>query len=84
MNKEKEYHIEVYEDNDKKYVLLEDLQVVLEAGQKIHERIDKAIKYMRSQYTITDDDLYLALYSSDGTLDKLENILRGEEDDKDS
>lgn len=45
----------------------------------LQKRIDKAIEYMRSQYTITDDDLYLALYSSDGTLDKLENILRGDE-----
>lgn len=41
-------------------------------------RIDKAIEYIRSEYTITDDDVYLALYSSDGTLDKLENILKGD------
>lgn len=45
----------------------------------LENKIDKAIEYMRSQYTITDDDLYLALYSSDGTLDKLENILRGKD-----
>ena len=41
--------------------------------------INKAIEYIRSEYTITDDDVYLALYSSDGTLDKLENILKGED-----
>ena len=41
-------------------------------------RIDKAIEYIRSEYTITDDDVYLALYSSDGTLGKLEKILKGE------
>lgn len=46
-------------------------------AQDYKSRIDKAIEYIRSEYTITDDDLYLALYSSDGTLDKLENILTG-------
>jgi hypothetical protein len=45
-------------------------------------RIDKAIEYIRSEYTITDDDLYLALYSSDGTLDKLEKILTGGDEDE--
>lgn len=50
-----------------------------EENELLNNRINKAIEYMRSQYTITDDDLYLALYSSDGTLDKLENILRGED-----
>ena len=44
----------------------------------LKSRIDKAIEYIRSEYTITDDDVYLALYSSDGTLDKLESILKGE------
>ena len=42
------------------------------------QRNEKAIEYIRSEYTITDDDVYLALYSSDGTLDKLESILKGE------
>ena len=45
-------------------------------NQKYKEVIDKAIEYIRSEYTITDDDVYLALYSSDGTLDKLERILK--------
>ena len=45
---------------------------------KLQERINKAIEYIESEYTITDDNVYLALYSSDGTLDKLEEILRGE------
>lgn len=48
---------------------------------ELKKKVDKAIEYIRSQYTITDDDLYLALYSSDGTLDKLENILRGEDNE---
>ena len=48
---------------------------------KLQNRIDKAIEYIRSEYTITDDDVYLALYSSNGTLDKLEKILEGEEND---
>lgn len=46
------------------------------------EIIDKAIEYIRSEYTITDDDVYLALYSSDGTLDKLENILKGSDNNE--
>ena len=45
---------------------------------KLQDRIDKAIEYIRSEYTITDDDVYLALYSSDGTLGKLESILKGD------
>lgn len=49
---------------------------------ELQQRIDKAIEYIESEYTITDDDVYLALYSSDGTLDKLEGILKGEENAK--
>ena len=45
---------------------------------ELQQRIDKAIEYIRNEYPITDDDVYLALYSSNGTLDKLEGILRGE------
>ena len=46
-------------------------------NEELKERINKTIEYIESEYTITDDDVYLALYSSDGTLDKLEKILRG-------
>lgn len=63
---------------------LEEYDTLQEYKKALKEKcdaIDKAIEYMRSQYTITDDDLYLALYSSDGTLDKLENILRGEDNE---
>lgn len=45
---------------------------------ELQKRIDKAIEYIESKYTITSDDVYLTLYSSDGTLDKLEEILKGE------
>lgn len=55
---------------------LKDLKI-----KELQNRIDKAIEYIRSEYTITDDDLYLALYSSDGTLGKLENILKGGNND---
>ena len=48
-------------------------------NEELQERINKAIEYIRSEYTITDDDVYLTLYSSNGTLDKLEGILKGEE-----
>ena len=51
-------------------------------NEELQERINKAIEYIRSEYTITDDDVYLALYSSNGTLDKLEEILKGEENVK--
>lgn len=47
--------------------------------QEYEDKMNKAIEYIESEYTITDDDVYLALYSSDGTLDKLVEILRGEE-----
>ena len=50
-------------------------------SMRLQKRVDKAKEYIRSNYTITDDDLYLALYSSDGTLDKLEKILKGEENE---
>lgn len=50
-------------------------------NDKLRKRINKAIEYIRSNYTITDDDLYLALYSGDGTLGKLENILEGKENE---
>ena len=46
---------------------------------ELQQRIDKAIEYIESEYTIIDDDVCLALYSSDGTLDKLEEILKGED-----
>jgi methionine synthase II (cobalamin-independent) len=49
-----------------------------EKNKELQDRINKAIEYIRSEYTITDDDAYLALYSSDGTLDKLESILKGD------
>lgn len=45
---------------------------------RLNNIINKAIEYIRSEYTITDDDVYLALYSSDGTLDKLESIFKGD------
>lgn len=48
-------------------------------NEELKERINKAIEYMQSEYTITDDDVYLTLYSSNGTLDKLEGILKGED-----
>ena len=54
---------------------------LFQENKKLKSRINKAIEYIRSQYTITDDDLYLALYSSDGTLDKLEKKLKGEENE---
>lgn len=57
------------------------IQQLLKRLHKRQQRIYKAIEYIRSQYTIIDDDLYLALYSSDGSLDKLEKILRGEDDE---
>lgn len=45
-----EYNIHVYDgDDNKKYVLLDDLGVVIKAGQKLHERISKAIKIL-NQY----------------------------------
>lgn len=61
--------------------LIEKYQGVLEEikDEELQERIDKAIEYIESKYTITDDDVYLTLYSSDGTLDKLEGILKGED-----
>ena len=55
---------------------------LIESCIKYKEIIDKAIEYIRSEYTITDDDVYLALYSSDGTLDKLENILKGSDNNE--
>lgn len=56
----------------------ESIKHLAKENKELKERIDKAIEYIRSEYTITDDDVYLALYSSNGTLDKLEGILRGE------
>lgn len=71
---EKEY-FKTLEEYDK------EVNKLFQENKKLKSRIDKAIEYIRSEYTITDDDLYLALYSSDGTLDKLEKILKGEENE---
>ena len=78
-NVELQQRIKTYEDP-------EDLTLMfMYCGEKakdkikeLQEKINKAIEYIRSEYTITDDDVYLALYSSNGTLDKLEGILKGD------
>ena len=77
MNKENEYHIEVYEDNGTKYVLLEDLKVVLEAGQERQQRIDKAIEYLKENAKIDYDSTKLAL----DFYKELFYILRGKDND---
>ena len=56
----------------------ESIKYLVKKNEELQERINKAIEYIRSEYTITDDDVYLTLYSSNGTLDKLEGILKGE------
>jgi wobble nucleotide-excising tRNase len=78
-NKELQEKIKKYEDpEDLTLMFMYCDEKAKDNIKELQERINKAIEYMRSEYTITDDDVYLTLYSSNGTLDKLEEILRGE------
>ena len=57
-------------------------QVILDnQNAELQERIDKALEYMKSEYTVTDDEVYLFLTNRVASLSKLENILKGDDNE---
>ena len=91
--KNNNYKIEIYDgDDNKKYVLLDDFKVILQAGQDIRKkyeiaetRIDKAIEYIENHKL--DFKQGITTFGSERlTMEEREllNILRGEDEFKKS
>lgn len=60
----------------------EKAQVLLDnQNAELQDRINKALEYMRSEYTVTDDEVYLFLTNRVASLSKLENILKGDDNE---